>query len=188
MIANTKYISSCKSKELPDETTNPPATSYNSLSPLIDYLGNKIRPRFTGGCLKQQNKFTYTHGTIVNVYIVCELRASSSFNDEPALKSSLFGAVKLNKNADIDKYQYSGYVIGFDRKGSFSFPGIGFGQNVMIFGVDMSSSVHIDYKGNDILILSKVPTQGLGEHSLTLEKMYSIDFTVTRKKTCFSMH
>ena len=95
MIANTKYISSCKSKELPDETINPSATSYNSLSPLIDYLGNKIRPRFTGGCLKQQNKLTYTHGTIVNIYIVYELGASSSFNDETALKTSLFGAVKL---------------------------------------------------------------------------------------------
>ena len=64
----------------------------------------------------------------------------------------MFGAVKLTKNADIDKYQYSGYRIGFDRKGSFSFPGIGFGQNVIISGVDMSSSAHID-KGKDILIL-----------------------------------
>ena len=64
----------------------------------------------------------------------------------------MFGAVKLTKNADIDKYQYSGYRIGFDRKGSFSFPGIGFGQNVIISGVDMNSSTSID-KGKDILIL-----------------------------------
>ena len=64
----------------------------------------------------------------------------------------MFGAVKLTKNADIDKYQYSGYRIGFDRKGSFSFPDIGFGQNVIISGVDMNSSTSID-KGKDILIL-----------------------------------
>ena len=79
------------------------------------------------------------------------------------------------KNADIDRYHYSGYAIGFDIKGSFSFPVVGLGQNVMIFGADMSSSVHVDNKGKDILILGSGPTQGLGKHSLTSEKMYSIN-------------
>ena len=58
----------------------------------------------------------------------------------------MFGAVTLTKNTDIDKYEYSGYGIGFDRRCIFSFPGGGFGQNVIIFGVDMSSSTHIDNK------------------------------------------
>ena len=40
----------------------------------------------------------------------------------------------------------------------------------------MSSSVHVDNKGKDILILGKDPTQGLGEHSLTAEKMCSVNF------------
>ena len=44
----------------------------------------------------------------------------------------------------FDKYRYSGYGIGFDRKSSFSFPGSKFGQNVIIFGVNMSSPVHVD--------------------------------------------
>ena len=66
--------------------------------------------------------------------------ASSSHNNDPTLKNCLFGAVTLTKNADIDKYGYSDYGIGFDRRGSFSFPGDGFGQNVLIFGVDMSFS------------------------------------------------
>ena len=60
------------------------------------------------------------------------------------LVNRLFGAVSLTKNADIDKYKYSGYGIGFDRGGSVSFPGVGFSSNVIIFGVDMSSSVHVD--------------------------------------------
>ena len=50
-----------------------------------------------------------------------------------------------------------------------------FGRNVIIFGVDMSSSVRVDNKGRDILILGKGPTKGLGEHSLTAEKMYSVN-------------
>ena len=66
-------------------------------------------------------------------------------------------------------YGYSGYGIGFDRKSSFSFPSNGFGQSVIIFGVDMSSSAHIDNKKNDIIILEKRSTQGL-EHTLTAEK------------------
>ena len=99
----------------------------------------------------------------------------------------MFDAVGLTKNASIDKYGCSRYGIGFDRRGSFSFSGDGFGNNVIIFGVDMSSSVHVDNKKKDILILGKGPTQGL-EHTLTAEKMYSINFTVTRKKFCLSLH
>ena len=86
----------------------------------------------------------------------------------------------MTKNADIDKYKYSGYRIGFDRRSNFSFPGGGFDQNILIFGVNMSSSAHIDNKKKDILVLGKGPTQGL-EHTLTAEKMYLINFTVTKK-------
>ena len=51
----------------------------------------------------------------------------------------------------------------------------------------MSSSAHIDNKGKNILILGIGPTQGL-EHTLTTEKMYSINFTVTNKKFCLRLH
>ena len=79
----------------------------------------------------------------------------------------------MTKNADFVKYGYSGYGIGFD---SFPFPGSGFGQNVLIFGVEVSFSAHIDNKKKDILVLGNGPTQGL-EHALTAEKMYLINFT-----------
>ena len=92
---------------------------------------------------------------MVNIYIVYELSASTSHIDDPTLKNCLFGAVTLTKNADIDKYGYSGYGIGFDRRSSFSFPGGGYGQNILILGVDMSSSVHIDNEKKDILVLGK---------------------------------
>ena len=93
----------------------------------------------------------------------------------------------MNKNADIDRYVYSGYGIEFDRRSNFSFPGGGFGQNVLIFGADMSSSAQIDNKEKDILVLGKGSTQGL-EHTLTAEKMYSINFSLTKKKFCLSLH
>ena len=53
---------------------------------------------------------------------------SGSHSNDPTLKNYLFGSVTLSKNADIDKYGYSSYEIGFDRKSSFSFPGGGYGQ------------------------------------------------------------
>ena len=80
-----------------------------------------------------------------------------------------------------------GYGIGFDRRSSFLFPCGGFGQNVLIFGADMSTSTHIDNKKKDILVLRRGPTQGL-ESTLTAEKMYSINFTLTKKKFCLSLH
>ena len=92
----------------------------------------------------------------------------------------LFGAVSLTKNADSDKYKHSGYGIGLDR-GSVYSVGNGFGRNVIIFGVDMSSSVHVDNKGKDTSILGKNPTQRLGERSLTAEKTYSVNFTDHRE-------
>ena len=85
-----------------------------------------MRLKFSGSCLKQP-KLQCTHETIVNIYTVYELGASGSNNNGPILKNCLFGAVTLTKNADIDKYRYSGYGTGFDRRSSFSFPGGGFG-------------------------------------------------------------
>ena len=51
----------------------------------------------------------------------------------------------------------------------------------------MSSSAQIDNKKKGILVLGKWPTQGL-ENTLTAEKMYSINFTLTKKKFCLSLY
>ena len=83
----------------------------------------------------------------------------------------------------FDKYKYSRYGIGFDRKGFFSI-GNKVSRNVIIFGVDMSSSSHF---GNKKKVLGKGPTQGL-EHTLTAKKLYSINFTKENTKFCLSLH
>ena len=178
-ITNTKYFSSWQSNGLFDKTIWPPPTYSKSLNPLIDYAGDKIRLTFRGNSLKQP-KISYNHGAIVNIYIVYQLGASGSYDSDPTLLNCLFGAVTLTKNADLDKHGYSGYGIEFDGKSSFSFLGEGYGQNVLTYGADMSSSAHIDNKKKDILVLGKGPTPGL-EHTLTAEKMYSINFAVTKK-------
>ena len=89
----------------------------------------------------KQDKITCTHGKIVNIYIVCEISNNNNNNNN---YPTLFGAVSLTKNADTDKYRDSRYGIGFDGHGSYSHPSDGNGRNVIIFGVDMSSSTKID--------------------------------------------
>ena len=61
-------------------------------------------------------------------------------------------------------------------------------KNVIIFGVDLSSSVHIDNKGKDILILGIGPTQGLDDTTLTAEAQYSINFSISNRRFCLIMH
>ena len=185
VITNADYVSSWKSKGLSAESIKPSTTSDKSLTPALSYYGTKTRVKFTGSCLKQP-KISYTHGKVVNIYSVYELGASSSHVNDPTLKNYWFDAVTLTKNGGIDKDGYSGYGIEFDRRGSFLFPGSRLGQNVLMFGVDMSSSTHIDNKKKDILVLGIGPTQGL-EHTLTAEKIYSINFTVTRKTFWITM-
>ena len=64
--------------------------------------------------------FTYTHDTIVNIYIVYEInKKDNTTSSDPTLENCLFGAVTLTKNVEIDKYGYSGYRNGFDGRGSF---------------------------------------------------------------------
>ena len=89
LITNTLSILLWQSKGLSTETIDPLTTSF---SPLINYVGNKIRVKFGGSFLRQSNKLTYTHKTIVNIYIVYELCASSSHNNDPTLKNCLFDA------------------------------------------------------------------------------------------------
>ena len=127
-ITDTDYISSLESKGLSNESIKP---SDNSFAPLIAYYDYNITVKFNGSILRQP-KVTYTHKKEVNIYIVYQLSTSSSNNNDPTLKNCLFGAVTFTKNVDIEKYKYSGYGIGFDRRSSYSLPGGGYGQNVLI--------------------------------------------------------
>ena len=55
------------------------------------------------------------------------------------------------------------------------------GKNVIIFGINISSSMHIDNKKKNILVLRKCPTQGLDDTTLTVEDQHSINFSRLNK-------
>ena len=62
--------------------------------------------KFDGSCLIKQDEFTFNKKT-VNIYIVYGLDSNLN-NCDPTLENCLFGAIKITKNSDIDKYNYSG--------------------------------------------------------------------------------
>ena len=101
---------------------------------------------------------------------------------------SLFGSLKLTKNANLDKYKYSRYCIGFHSRSEFSSAGESSGKNVISFGADMSSSAHIDNKKKDTSILGEGPTQRLDDTTLTAETQCPINSTQPGKRFVLSLH
>ena len=178
-ISNTKSILSWESKGLSDEIFKPPAIKNNSLAPKLDYISKCMRVEFNESCLIKQNKFTFNK-KIVNTYTAYDLQ--SNLNDfDPTFQKCLFGAIKITKSRDIDKCKYSGYGIGFDSKGTFSHPTGSFGNNTIILGVDMSTSTHANNRVNNILVFGKGCIPGRNGTTIYAEKMYSINFSATKK-------
>ena len=128
---NFYYLLSWTSKGLSNESIKPPTTCDNSLTPTLYYYVTKKRVYFDRACLKQ-DKVTFNHGRIVNIYIVYKIiriaNINGNRNSNLTVQNALFGAASLTKNADVSKYKYSGYGIAFDRTSSFSFPGGGDGK------------------------------------------------------------
>ena len=169
-----------------DKSIKPPTTSDNSLAPAINYI-SETRVKFVGGCLRK-DKITFTHGKTVNIYIVYEKKLLNYvYSSDLTLGNSLFDAVKLVKTTDIDKYKYSGYGIGFDMERTFGLPAIGFVRNIINFGADMDSSLHINNKKRYFILCIGL-RQGLDITTLAAEKMYSVNLTEHNKKFCLSLH
>ena len=185
-VGDITHILSWKSRGLHETEIESIKTNNYLLNPRINiYDMGKIRIKFNGSF---SNRFppTMPHRNVVNVYIVYEITSDYKDINYTTLENCLFGYVKLTKNPDINTYGYFGYRIGFDRQSSFSI-GNETGKNVILFGVDMSSSSKFDNRKKDIFILGKGPTQGL-EHALSAEKMYSVNFTKKNTKFFLSLH
>ena len=95
----------------------------------------------------------------------------------------MFGAVKLTKNADPDKYKHNGYGIRFDLRSQFSSSDGTWGKNVIIFGANMSLSVHGDNKNKDILVLG----QHQDDTTLTAEAKHLL-ILQNQEKDLLSLH
>ena len=101
-VGSGNYIYFWKSKSLSGERLDSITASNYKINPELIFYGTKTKVEFNGSCLKQ-DKVTYDHGKIVNIYIVCEISQNYSISSYPTIENCLFGAVSLTKNANIDK-------------------------------------------------------------------------------------
>ena len=101
-------------------------------------------------------------------------------------KDVITSGVKITNtaNSDPDKWQYSGYGIGFDSKGEFTHPDGGYGKNFIIFGADLSNSRHVNNKTKQFLVLGRDFVQKINDTTIYAEKMYSPNFAVDNKTFC----
>ena len=162
---STAYVSSWESKGLSNEKISTVITPSYNRAPSLAYDNIRIKLKYIGSLLKQ-NKITYNHRPIVNIYIV--YRLSPSITSDITLENCLFGAVKITKILKINTY--SGYGIAFDSGGSFSHPSREYGKNVIIFGADLRSSVHGNNRANNILVLGRDFIQGVNGTTIALQQ------------------
>ena len=111
-----------------NEKISSTTTSNYNQAPKLVYDNARIKLGVNTDLLKQ-DKITYNHGPIVNIHIVYRLAPDN--NGSVTLENCLFGAVKLTKNAHVDKYKYSGYGVGFDSRGSFTHPNGGMAKMLL---------------------------------------------------------
>ena len=165
------FISAWKSKGLPDESIRPPATSDNSFIPSLDCIGVRTRAKFVGQCLKQ-DKITFPHKKIVNIYIVFEINLWPFRHDgDFTLGNTLFGVVKLTKTLTKinTKYGigYSEYGIGFDKKKK--------GTQLILQSITKSFVLSFHYNGANswskslLMVLSSI---NLNQNTLKLRQLH----------------
>ena len=114
---------------------------------------------------------------VINIYVIYKLDPiSSTRNTDYTIQNALFGAMKITKNADYSKNNYTGYGLCFDEGGEFghavkqgNFNRTTNARNVIIFGVDMSSSIHATNGANNIYVMGKEFIQGINDTTIYAE-------------------
>ena len=133
---------------------------------------------------------------VINIYIVCKSDPiNSTRNADYTIQNALFGAMKITKNADYSKNNYTGYGLCFDEGGEFghtvkqgNFNRTTNARNVIIFGVDMSSSIYATNRANNIYVMGKEFIQGINDTTIYAEKLFHNSFTELGEKFVLSLH
>ena len=151
-----------------------------------------------GNYFQQNNKIIIPNNSknVINIYVVYKLDPiSSTRNTDYTIQNALFDAMKITKNADYSKNNYTGYGLCFDEGGEFghtvkqgNFNRTTDARNVIIFGVDMSSSVHATNRANNIYVMGKEFIQGINDTTIYAEKLFHNNFTELGVKFVLSLH
>ena len=144
----------------------------------------------------QQNKVIIPNNNVINIYCVYKIDPIASTRDDTfTIQNALFGATEITKNADTSKYNYKGHGICFDEGGMFghtvregNFNHTKNPRNVLIFGADMSFSVHATNRANNIYVMGEAFVQGINDTTIYTEKKFYRNFTDPGKKFVLSLH
>ena len=156
------------------------------LLPPVENYG-RVSIKFNGNYFVQNKVLHPNNDNVANIYIVYKLDTiNNTRNTDYTIQNALFGAAKITKNSDISKNKYEGYGICFDEGSTFPKGNIANGKNVIIFGADMSFSIHANNRANNIYVLGHFLVQGVKSTSIYAEKIYSKNFTEPGKKFVLS--
>ena len=144
-----------------------------------------------GNHFQQNNVLTSSNDHVINknainIYIVYKLDPLASTRDKSfTIQNALFGAMQITKDAtDNTKNNYKGYDICFDERSEFGHTITEGGRayttdtrNILIFGADMSFSVHATNRANNMYLMGTGLTQGINDTTIYAEKNFHIIFT-----------
>ena len=149
-----------------------------------------------GNHFQQNNVIIPNNNHVINIYVVYKLDPiSSTRNTDYTIQNALFGAMKITKNTDSSKNYYTVYGLCFDEGGEFghtvrqgNFDRITNAKNVIMFGVDMSSSINTTNRANNIYVVGKDFIQGINDTTIYAEKLFHNNFTEFGVKFVLSLH
>ena len=184
-----KYIYNRLNKNVLNSVQN-----TKNVAPDIKNINGQLYVSFNGNCFKQ-DPITIPNN-VINIYVVYKLDPiGSTRNTDYTIQNALFGAIKITKNTDSSKYNYTGYGLCFDEGGEFghtvkqgNFNCTTNAKNLIIFGVDTSSSIHATNKVNNIYVMGKDFIQGINDTAIYAEKLFHNNFTDFGVKFLLSLH
>ena len=192
----SKGISKWKSTGIYNYSSDSNMNAFANAKSNLPNLKNDCRMHvhLSGNHFQQNKVIIPNNGNIINIYCVCKLDPIASSRDTSfAIQDALFGAMQITKNAtDNLKNNYKGYGICFDEGSQFGHTmteggrtHITNGRNILIFGADMSFSIH---STNHIYVMGDGLTQGIHDTTLYVEKKYFRNFTEPNVKLVLSLH
>ena len=165
-----------------------------NVAPDIKNINGQLYVSFNGNYF-EQDPITIPNN-VINVYVVYKLDPiSSTRNTDYTIQNALFGAMKITKNTDSSKNNYKGYGLCFDEGGEFSHT-VKQGnsnratnvKNVIIFGVDTSSSIHATNRANKIYVMGEDFILGINGTTINAEKLFHNNFTEFGVKFVLRLH
>ena len=165
---------------------------------MIEFKNNERMYVYLQSSHFQQNNVIslINNNNAINIYIVYKLDPiSSTRNTDYTIQNALIGAMKITKNTDSSKNNYTGYGLCFDEGGEFghtvkkgNFDRTTNAKNVIIFCVYMSSNIHATNRANNIYVMGKDFIQGINDTTVYAEKLFHNNFTEFGVKFVLSLH